>query len=189
MERELGRLERAGRESMEAQVIRTYLEWIAELPWNTRSDDDLDLKHASEVLDEDHYGLQDVKDRVLEFLAVRQLRAQQMADELKKTGEMPDRARCRPRSEDATPSLAKVDDDRRDHRREGSQGARDGQGADPAVRRPAGRGQDVDRQVDRPGAGARSTCAQRSAAPATRPTSAAIAARTSARCRAASSRG
>ena len=75
VERELGRLERAGRESMEAQVIRTYLEWIAELPWNIRSDDQLELNHAAEILDEDHYGLQDVKDRVLEFLAVRQLRA------------------------------------------------------------------------------------------------------------------
>ena len=74
VERELGRLERAGRESMEAQVIRTYLEWIAELPWNTRSDDQLELNHAAQILDEDHYGLQDVKDRVLEFLAVRQLR-------------------------------------------------------------------------------------------------------------------
>src|SRR5665811_470755 len=79
VERELGRLERAGRESMEAQVIRTYLEWIAELPWNTRSDDNLDLKRAQQVLDEDHFGLPDVKDRVLEFLAVRQLRAQEMA--------------------------------------------------------------------------------------------------------------
>ncbi len=87
VERELGRLERAGRESMEAQVIRTYLEWIAELPWNTRSDDSLDLNHASQVLDEDHYGLEDVKDRVLEFLAVRQLRAKQMADEVEKSGE------------------------------------------------------------------------------------------------------
>ena len=91
VERELGRLERSGRESMEAQVIRTYLEWIAELPWNTRSDDNLDLTHAQTVLDEDHYGLPDVKDRVLEFLAVRQLRAQQLADELKQTGEMSDR--------------------------------------------------------------------------------------------------
>jgi ATP-dependent Lon protease len=89
VERELGRLERAGRESMEAQVIRTYLEWIAELPWNARSDDQLDLPHAITVLDEDHYGLKDVKDRVLEFLAVRQLRAKQLADELGKTGELP----------------------------------------------------------------------------------------------------
>jgi ATP-dependent Lon protease len=88
VERELGRLERAGRESMEAQVIRTYLEWIAELPWNERSNDNLDLKHASEVLDADHYGLKDVKDRVLEFLAVRQLRAQQLAEEVANTGEV-----------------------------------------------------------------------------------------------------
>ena len=89
VERELGRLERSGRESMEAQVIRTYLEWVAELPWSTRSDDNLDLRHASKVLDEDHYGLPDVKDRVLEFLAVRQLRAQELADEAERTGEFP----------------------------------------------------------------------------------------------------
>jgi len=89
VERELGRLERAGRESMEAQVIRTYLEWIAELPWSTRSDDHLDLIRASEILEEDHYGLKDVKDRVLEFLAVRQLRAQQVAAQVATTGEFP----------------------------------------------------------------------------------------------------
>jgi ATP-dependent Lon protease len=105
VERELGRLERAGRESMEAQVIRTYLEWIAELPWNKRSDDQLDLRHAETVLEEDHYGLKDVKDRVLEFLAVRQLRAAQMADEVEKTGEVP-AARLFAAKEDATPSLA-----------------------------------------------------------------------------------
>ncbi len=89
VERELGRLERTGRESMEAQVIRTYLEWIAELPWNTRSDDHLDLAGAQHILDDDHYGLKDVKDRVLEFLAVRQLRAQQLAEEVATTGEFP----------------------------------------------------------------------------------------------------
>ena len=89
VERELGRLERSGRESMEAQVIRTYLEWIAELPWNTRSDDNLDLNRAQQVLDDDHFGLPDVKDRVLEFLAVRQLRAQEMANEVEHAGEVP----------------------------------------------------------------------------------------------------
>jgi ATP-dependent Lon protease len=104
VERELGRLERSGRESMEAQVIRTYLEWIAELPWNTRSDDNLDLSHASTVLDEDHYGLPDVKDRVLEVLAVRQLRAQQLENELKQTGEM-SIAKLKATKEDATPQL------------------------------------------------------------------------------------
>jgi ATP-dependent Lon protease len=105
VERELGRLERSGRESMEAQVIRTYLEWIAELPWNTRSDDNLDLGHAQTVLDEDHYGLPDVKDRVLEFLAVRQLRAQQLEEELKQTGEMPI-AKLKSSKDDATPQLS-----------------------------------------------------------------------------------
>jgi len=112
VERELGRLERSGRESMEAQVIRTYLEWIAELPWNTRSDDHLDLRRASDVLEEDHYGLQDVKDRVLEFLAVRQLRAQQLAEEVEKTGELP-ASKIKPAKEDATPALNVVDDDDR----------------------------------------------------------------------------
>jgi len=77
VDRELARLERAGRESMEAQVIRTYLETVAELPWNKRAEESLDLKRAEEILEEDHYGLQDVKDQVLEFLAVRQLRQQQ----------------------------------------------------------------------------------------------------------------
>src|SRR5512147_313432 len=112
VERELGRLERSGRESMEAQVIRTYLELIAELPWNTRSDDHLDLRHATEILDDDHYGLQDVKDRVLEFLAVRQLRAQQLADEVMKTGELP-ASKIKPSKEDATPALNIVDDEER----------------------------------------------------------------------------
>ena len=112
VERELGRLERAGRESMEAQVIRTYLEWIAELPWNNRSDDNLDLHHAQVVLDEDHYGLKDVKDRVLEFLAVRQLRAQQLAEEMTKTGELPV-AKMKAAKDDATPQLLTIDDDQR----------------------------------------------------------------------------
>jgi len=73
VEREWQRLTRIGRESMESQVIRTYLETIAELPWNERSDEKLDVSEAARVLDEDHYGLKDVKDRILEFLAVRQL--------------------------------------------------------------------------------------------------------------------
>ncbi len=112
VERELGRLERAGRESMEAQVIRTYLEWIAELPWNDRSDDQLELKNATTVLDEDHYGLTDVKDRVLEFLAVRQLRAKQLAEEVEKTGEVPI-ARLKADKDEATPSLAEGEDEDR----------------------------------------------------------------------------
>ena len=75
MERELGRLERTSPQSAEYQVIRTYLETVADLPWSTRTDDHLELPEAERILDEDHYGLQDVKDRVLEFLAVRQLSA------------------------------------------------------------------------------------------------------------------
>ncbi|HEU5170912.1 MAG TPA: endopeptidase La [Gemmatimonadales bacterium] len=74
VDRELNRLSRIGRESMESQVIRTFLENVAELPWNTRTHDHLDLREAQRILDEDHYALGDVKDRVLEFLAVRQLR-------------------------------------------------------------------------------------------------------------------
>ena len=81
VDRELARLERAGRESMEAQVIRTYLETVAELPWSNRAEESLDLKRAAHILEEDHYGLQDVKDQVLEFLAVRQLRQRQPKEE------------------------------------------------------------------------------------------------------------
>jgi ATP-dependent Lon protease len=75
VKRELGRLERTARESAEAQVIRSYLEWIADLPWGTRTEDSLDVRAAEAVLESDHYGLEDVKDRVMEFLAVRQLQA------------------------------------------------------------------------------------------------------------------
>jgi ATP-dependent Lon protease len=81
VDRELARLARAGRESMEAQVIRTFLENVAELPWNARTEDHLDLHEASKILEQDHYALKDVKDRVLEFLAVRQLRERQHASE------------------------------------------------------------------------------------------------------------
>lgn len=73
IDREWARLSRMGREAMEAQVVRTYLEWVSELPWSERSDDHLDVAAASRILDEDHHGLADVKDRILEFLAVRQL--------------------------------------------------------------------------------------------------------------------
>jgi len=81
VDRELARLRRTPREAMEAQVIRTYLETVAELPWNERTEDHLDLKRAQEVLDEDHYGLKDVKNRVLEYLAVRQLKNQKSDNE------------------------------------------------------------------------------------------------------------
>ncbi|GEM47124.1 endopeptidase La [Deinococcus cellulosilyticus] len=74
VDRELNRLERMHPDSAEAAVIRTYLTWMTELPWSTRSEDQLNLKEAEKTLDDDHYGLEKVKDRVLEFLAVRQLR-------------------------------------------------------------------------------------------------------------------
>jgi len=73
VDRERARLTRIGREAMESQVIRTYLETIAELPWGKLDEEHLDVAEAAKILDEDHYGLGDVKDRVLEFLAVHQL--------------------------------------------------------------------------------------------------------------------
>jgi ATP-dependent Lon protease len=72
-DRELARLEKLPQAAAEHGVIRTYLEWIASLPWNIRTDDNLDLAHARTVLDEDHYDIVRVKDRILEFLAVRKL--------------------------------------------------------------------------------------------------------------------
>ncbi|MDA0163301.1 endopeptidase La [Solirubrobacter ginsenosidimutans] len=72
-DRELSRLEKLPQAAAEHGVIRTYLEWIASLPWGKRTEDNLDLAHAREVLDEDHYDITKVKDRILEFLAVRKL--------------------------------------------------------------------------------------------------------------------
>ena len=72
--RELGRLERTSEQSPEQGWIRTYLDWMTELPWNIRTDDNLEITDARAVLDADHEGLQDVKDRILEYLAVRKLR-------------------------------------------------------------------------------------------------------------------
>lgn len=73
-DRELRRLESIPQASAEHGIIRTYLEWIVSLPWDVRTHDDLDLAHARSILDEDHHGLDKVKDRILEFLAVRQLK-------------------------------------------------------------------------------------------------------------------
>jgi ATP-dependent Lon protease len=74
-ERELGRLERTSEQSPEYGWIRTYLDWLLDVPWSTRTEDTLDIARAREVLDADHEGLRDVKDRILEYLAVRKLRA------------------------------------------------------------------------------------------------------------------
>jgi ATP-dependent Lon protease len=73
-ERELQRFERLPPQAAEHGVIRTYLEWLADLPWSTSTEDSLDLGHARQVLDEDHYDIERVKDRILEFLAVRRLK-------------------------------------------------------------------------------------------------------------------
>ncbi|MBV9310568.1 MAG: endopeptidase La, partial [Solirubrobacterales bacterium] len=74
VERELSRLERLQPAMAEYGVVRGYLEWIAALPWDKSTEDNLDLSHAREVLDEDHYDIEQVKDRILEFLAVRSLK-------------------------------------------------------------------------------------------------------------------
>ncbi len=74
VDRELGRLERLQPAMAEYGVVRNYLEWIASLPWDTSTDDNLDLRHARRVLDQDHYDIEQVKDRILEFLAVRSLK-------------------------------------------------------------------------------------------------------------------
>jgi len=73
-DRELSRLERLPPAAAEHGVIRAYLEWIGSLPWDKQTEDNLDLVHAREVLDEDHYDIEQVKDRILEFLAVRKLK-------------------------------------------------------------------------------------------------------------------
>ena len=73
-EREMNRLEKVPTASPEYGVIRTYLEWLIELPWSRETTDNMDLGRAKQVLDEDHYDLKDVKERILEYLAVRKLR-------------------------------------------------------------------------------------------------------------------
>lgn len=71
--RELKRMEKMAPQAAERSVIKTYLDWLVELPWSRLSEDNLDIENARTVLDEDHYDLQEVKDRILEFLAVRKL--------------------------------------------------------------------------------------------------------------------
>ena len=73
-DKELGRLERMGEQSGEASMIRSYLDWLIAVPWSKRSEERLDPVHAREVLDADHAGLEDVKDRITEYLAVKKLR-------------------------------------------------------------------------------------------------------------------
>jgi ATP-dependent Lon protease len=85
-ERELGRLERMGEQGGEASMIRSYLDWLIAVPWSGRSDERLDPVHAREVLDADHAGLEDVKDRIVEYIAVRKLRLERGIEEDKRSG-------------------------------------------------------------------------------------------------------
>ena len=85
-ERELGRLERMGEASGEASMIRSYLDWLLAVPWGKTSDERLDPKLAREILDTDHAGLDDVKERIVEYLAVRKLRQERGIAEDKRSG-------------------------------------------------------------------------------------------------------
>ncbi len=85
-EKELGRFEKVGEQSAESSVIRTYLDWLIAVPWSRRSDERLDPQHAREVLDSDHAGLDDVKDRIVEYIAVKKLRQERGITEDKRSG-------------------------------------------------------------------------------------------------------
>jgi len=85
-EREAARLERMGDQSAESSMIRTYLDWLLAIPWSKRSEERLDPIYAREVLDADHAGLEDVKDRIVEYLAVRKLRQERGIAEDKRSG-------------------------------------------------------------------------------------------------------
>jgi ATP-dependent Lon protease len=85
-ERELGRFERMGDASPEASLIRSYLDWLLAVPWGQRSDERLDPKLAREILDTDHAGLEDVKSRIVEYLAVRKLRQERGIADDKRSG-------------------------------------------------------------------------------------------------------
>lgn len=85
-ERELGRFERVGESNGEGSMIRTYLDWLVALPWSKRSEERLDPNHARDVLDEDHAGLDDVKRRITDAIAVRKLRRERGIDDDDKAG-------------------------------------------------------------------------------------------------------
>ena len=135
-DKELGRLERLGEQSAESSVIRTYLDWLIAIPWSKRSEERLDPSHAREVLDADHAGLEDVKDRIVEYIAVKKLRQER---------ELADAKRGRP-----VPGPEwRGDEDGRGHGSAASRGA-PRRGRDPHADRPARDRQDLDRRVDRP---------------------------------------
>jgi len=78
--RELDRMRKMPTQAAEYSVIKTYLDWMVTLPWVVTTEDNLDIAHARQVLDEDHYGLEEIKDRILEFLAVRKLRLERRGE-------------------------------------------------------------------------------------------------------------
>ncbi len=84
--KELGRLEKMGEQSAESSMIRGYLDWLIAVPWSENSEEKLDPVHARTILDEDHAGLEDVKDRIVEYIAVRKLRVERGVDEDKRSG-------------------------------------------------------------------------------------------------------
>lgn len=75
VKRQISRLEHTAPDSMEAAVIRNYLDWIFALPWATETKDNLDISHAKKILDEDHHGLSEIKERILDFISIRKLKA------------------------------------------------------------------------------------------------------------------
>ena len=85
-EREVARLERVGDASVESSMIRTYLDWLVAVPWSKRSEERLDPAHVREVLDADHAGLDDVKKRITEYMAVRKLRVERGVPDDKRSG-------------------------------------------------------------------------------------------------------
>ena len=140
VERELRRLERTLPQSAEYQVIRTFLEWVTELPWNARTEDKIDLAAAEAILHEDHYGLEDVKDRIVEFLAVRKLqmdRRRETPGEDSTSGDPP--ADGGGAGEEGVPGES-----------EGRPGQSHREGADPPLRGSARRREDLDRPFDCP---------------------------------------
>ncbi len=165
--KEIDRLERMPQHSAEVVVLRNYLDWMLALPWSERTEDRLDMEFAQQVLDEDHYGLEKVKERIIEFLAVRQLKmlaAQReqhagetdATDGAKSDGAKPMARRPMARRPTARRSMAQRSTARRsmarhdganDQRRD-AEGRRRAQcqrpqGADPLPDRPARRRQDL----------------------------------------------
>jgi len=122
-EKELGRLERMGEQSAESSVIRTYLDWLISVPWSERSEEKLDPVLAREVLDADHAGLDDVKDRIVEYIAVRKLRLERGM-----TGEAP--------VAEAPVAEAPVAENENGENRENRENPEDGAESDEPARRP-----------------------------------------------------